>query len=219
MELSAERLDRMADDRASALDEVLRIIRTAHETPQRNKANMHKFWLAFQTLHMLLATQTKSSVICVMHPAVKAAFEADFPPKHPEHRDLITIDFAEFFEFGIGEQMFAQLTSDIEKKISELVAVDAFHSQFEATKPNFEFPIKTFSPRVENEADEEPVCHEEDYLKNPLFISIYKAAQTFDTLMWMFEERQDILATFVRQYAVSMETTQPNVIRMRARRE
>jgi len=35
----------------------------------------------------------------------------------------------------------------------------------------------------------------------------------------MFEERQDILATFVQQIAVPMEAMQPRLVRIRLRRD
>lgn len=58
----------------------------------------------------------------------------------------------------------------------------------------------------------------EDLHRQPCFKAIFGAAQTFDILRWMFEERQDILATFVQRCAVPLKDAQPNLIRMRARR-
>jgi hypothetical protein len=54
--------------------------------------------------------------------------------------------------------------------------------------------------------------------RHPCFKAIFGAAQTFDILRWMFEERQDILATFVQRCAVPLKDARPNLIRMRARR-
>lgn len=218
-EISPDQLNRMVDDRCSALDEVLHTIKNTREIPQRSKENMYKFWMAFQTIHMLYAEATKSPRICVMHPALKAAFEADYPPKNIEHRDLVTLDFAGFIDYGLGEETFVHLISDIEKKISELVAAETFQSLFEATGNSFELPSESLSQQIDKELNEEPHRQQDEFINNPVYKSIFRAAQTFDTLMWMYEERQDILATFIKEYAMPMEDTQPNLVRMRARRE
>jgi hypothetical protein len=46
---------------------------------------------------------------------------------------------------------------------------------------------------------------------NSLCKSIFRAAPTFDALIWMLEERYDILATFIQRYTVPVEATQPNL--------
>jgi hypothetical protein len=67
---------------------VLYIIKTTHETLQRNKENMYKVWAAFLVPYVFAAGDVEPPPVDVMHPALKAAFEADYPPKHPEHMDL-----------------------------------------------------------------------------------------------------------------------------------
>ncbi|KAJ5355283.1 uncharacterized protein N7496_012495 [Penicillium cataractarum] len=119
----------MADKQAAALDEVLHIIMITKETPQRNKENVQKFCLAFQAVYSFLPADFELPIVYVMHPALKAAFEAAYPPKGPEHKDLAAMDFAAFLDDGIGEETFAKLTSDIEARISELRTADASMSQ------------------------------------------------------------------------------------------
>jgi hypothetical protein len=209
----------MVDRHISALDTVLHIIRITRETPARNKENSHKFWLAFCALLALVSKKAKSPVLHIMPLALKEAFEAFYPPKKPGHKDLVTIDFVTFFEGGMGEEMFAKLTSDIEEKISALVTAEVFLSQiFRTIEKEAGLAFMSLSPKGDTKAFEEPCLPEDDIHTKPYFKSIFGAALTFDTLIWMFEERQDILATFVQRCAVSMKDTQPNLIRMRARR-
>jgi hypothetical protein len=153
-----------------------------------------------------------------MHPALKAAFEAVYPPQHPDHRDLVTIDFGQFFSYGIGEEMFAQLTFKIDSKISELFNADTFGTHWEAFATKLRPPEGSLLQNDEG-LSEQPTGLEKDLLGNPSFKSILRAAQGFDVLKWMFEERQDILATFVQQIAVPKEAMQPRLIRIRSRRD
>ncbi|KAJ5455748.1 uncharacterized protein N7458_004012 [Penicillium daleae] len=218
-EPTPEQLNSMVDRHISALDTVLHIIRITRETPPRNKENSYRFWLDFNALLGLLSEKAKSPVMRIMPLALKEAFEAFYPPKRPGHKDLVTIDFATFFEGGMGEETFAKLTSNIEEKISELVTADVLLSQqFKTIEKEAGLALISLSPIGDNKVFEEPCLPEDDVHTKPYFKSIYGAALTFDTLIWMFEERQDILATFVRRCAVPMKDTQPNLIRVRGRR-
>jgi hypothetical protein len=218
---------RIVRNHKSALKEVVSIIATTHEPLQRTKDNALKSWLAISALEAYrvkhIATpssssDTESSHFSVMHPALKAAFEAAYPPQHPDHRDLVTINFGQFVSYGIGEEMFVQLTLKIDSKISELVHADTFHTHWEARATNLRPPEGSLLQSDEG-LGEEPTCLEKDLLGNPSFQSIVRAAQGFDVLNWMFEERQDILVTFVQQIAVPMETMQPRITRIRLTRE
>jgi hypothetical protein len=154
----------------------------------------------------------------VIHPSLKAAFVAAYPPKHLEYKDLITIDFGQFFTDAIGEESFAELTLKIESKISELVQADTFQAHWDTNVTDFCFNEEPGS-QENTESSEQPAGLEADLLRNPSFKAVIKAAQGFMVLMWMFEERQDILATFVQQIAISIEATQPKITRVRGGRE
>ncbi|CVL12342.1 uncharacterized protein FPRN_07096 [Fusarium proliferatum] len=152
-----------------------------------------------------------------MHPALKAAFEAAYPPKHPDRGDLVTIDFYEFFHHAMGDETFARLSVEIEQKIMQLMQSNTFKSYPETGRESSP-PLDNLSEERKKDLDERSIS-EEEILKSPSFGSVFRAAQGFDVLQWMFEERQDILATFINKIAVPMEAMQPRFVRMRARRE
>lgn len=155
-----------------------------------------------------------ASDLCVMYPALREAFEAAYGPKNPQHRDLVTIGFPEFFRSGFGEDMFARLFGMIERRIAELMSTEAFPSggRFEEMRKDYMPCLAPLPSRDPDDAEgKKPSL-------SPSHRSILRAAQSFDTLRWMFEERQDILATFVQQLAVPIEDTQPRLVRIRGRR-
>lgn len=214
----------IVDDHMSALKEISNIVNTTREGVKRTKEMALKSWLAVRMMKLFAGIVTsspklhgESSSFSTMHPFLKAMFETAYPPKHPDHKDLVAINFGEFFDHGIGEEAFAQLSFEIEKKISDLVCADNAHALFEASKKRFSSPPDSSSHRIDGLGDIS--THEaEYYLENPSFKSVVRVAEGFDVLQWMFEERQDILATFIRQMAVPLETMQPRVSRIRLRR-
>jgi hypothetical protein len=216
-----EQTTKIVDDHFSALEEVLDIIQKTYQPLQRTKNNAFKSWLAIRALESYRASSSpsiRSLPLDDAHPALKASFVAAYPPKHREHKDLITIDFGQFFAYGIGEESFAELSMKIESKISDLIQTDTFQAHWDANTTKF-------CSNEGSESQENTGCSEQyaepgaDMLSNPSLKAVFKAAQGFMVLMWMFEERQDILATFVQQIVVPMEATQPKVIRVRGRRE
>lgn len=217
-ELSPERLNRMVDSHISALDEVLHITRVTQEIPPRSKENSCKFWFAFKAILSLVAAKAESpETMPIMHPAMLAAFESLYPPKQPEHKDLFIMDFVGFLDCGMGEATFAQLTSEIEQTISEWITKVSFLApELDRYEKLLGIVLGSMTPKVDGTEQSYPPA--EDLHRQPCFKAIFGAAQTFDILRWMFEERQDILATFVQRYAVSLKDAQPNLIRMRARR-
>jgi hypothetical protein len=217
-ELGPERLNRMEDNHISALDEVLQITRVTQEIPLRSKENSCKFWFAFNAILSLVAAGAGSSeTIPIMHPAILAGFESLYPPKQPEHKDLFIMDFDGFFDYGMSEATFAQLTSEIEQTISEWTTKFSFLApELEKHEKSFGLALESITPKVDGTEQSYPPA--EDIHRQPCFKAIFRAAQTFDILSWMFEERQDILATFVQRCAVLTKDAQPNLIRMRSRR-
>ncbi|KAL2126701.1 hypothetical protein VTI74DRAFT_379 [Chaetomium olivicolor] len=222
--LSQEQIMTTVENHTSALLDILNLVNTSRERIPRSKENSIKCWRAFLTLDQISSadptlpskSDDTSSPKRIMHPALKTAFEAAYPPKHPEHRDLIEVDFAEFVYHCMGEEKFAQLSVAIDEKIHELVYKDGFEAYFEDTQQ----ANRGFQPAATSLFQQRDSAGEEkDVLGNPCFRSFFRAAQGFDVLRWMFEERQDILATFVRQIAVPMAEMQPYVLRSRARRE
>lgn len=219
---SEKQIEQIVHNHMSALDEMLSIITTTEERLPGTKENMSKSWLAIRSMQAFMRERSAapssnpdhvSSPLNVMHPALKAAFEAAYPPKHPNHRDLTNIHFSQFVAHGLGEENFARLTFNIDLKIRELVQADTFHTHWEACATELE-PISL----LENDPSGEPDDVERAF-QNPAFRSVYRMAECFDLLKWMFEERQDILATFVKEIAGPMEAMQPRLIRIRARRE
>ena len=95
-----------------------------------------------------------------------------------------------------------------------MVHTDTFHIHSEAFATKLR-PPKGSLLQNDKELNEHPACLEKDLLGNPSFNSIFRAAQGFDVLKWMFEG-QDILATFIQQIAVPMETMQTHFVRIRS---
>ncbi|KAJ5953598.1 hypothetical protein N7454_000494 [Penicillium verhagenii] len=215
--LSPERLNRMVDDHISALDEVLHITRVTQEIPPRSKENSCNFWFAFNAILSLVAAEAGSpEEIPIMHPALLAGFESLYPPRRPEHKDLIIMDFVGFLDYGMGEATFTQLTSEIEQTISEWITkFPLLALELEKYEEMLGRVLGSMTPKFAGIEQSYPPA--EDLHRQLSFKAIFGAAQTFDILRWMFEERQDILATFV-QRCVPLKDTQPNLIRIRARR-
>ncbi|GFF80016.1 hypothetical protein IFM60648_09983 [Aspergillus lentulus] len=224
--VSAEASIKSVEEFMSAMYEMLEIKDVSHEIPSMTKRNAFRLWVTIDTLE-LLAERTTPSVGSengcpasrIMHPALKAAFEATYPPKHPNHRDLNNVNFAKFLDECIGEETFRLLSLEIERKISELVSANSFKAHFEAYKktlPPYDDPLVQ---QHGDDAGDQSNDLKDDILRSPHFQSIIKVAEIFDVLKWMFDERQDILATFVRQIAVPMDDTRPRVVRFRGRRQ
>lgn len=163
-----DQMDRIVDDHMTALDEVVNIINTTHEKLPRTKENALKSWLAIRTIEISegittpsLRSDDTSSSFRIMHPALKATFVAAYPPKHPDHRDLVTIDFGEFLSHAIGDEMFAKLSFEIDKKIGELVHTYTFHSHFEAFRESSLPPTNSLFEERNDDLNEQSI-HQED---------------------------------------------------------
>ncbi|KAL4925377.1 uncharacterized protein BDV17DRAFT_294600 [Aspergillus undulatus] len=220
--LTNERLDRLVDRSVSALDQVRDIAAGKHEVPPFTKDAACTFWRGVLALEMInLNTRSRTSTgaqndgrpIRIMHPALQSAFEAAYPPKDPSHRDL-NINFPTFITECLSEKTFRELCQEIEKKTDELVSADTFRARFEASLSETD-PCGETNDHIETQEDSDSV---EFMLPNPAFKTIYRIASVVDTIVWMFEERQDILATFVSHNAVSLEESRPRVIRFRGTR-
>ncbi|KAK8123003.1 hypothetical protein PG984_011673 [Apiospora sp. TS-2023a] len=110
----------------SALEWLDRVIVPSREPVTRTKENVFKCFQAFIALTTILNPDAEvfQEEGRLMHPALQSAFEAAYPPKHPAHRDLVTIGFDEFFGLGLGEEHFTRLLTLVEEKCRELVASD-----------------------------------------------------------------------------------------------
>ncbi|GFF29784.1 hypothetical protein IFM61606_10419 [Aspergillus udagawae] len=218
--VSEEASIRSVEEFMSRLYQIVENKDVTHEIPIMTKENAFKFWVA---IHTLLTPPAESEngfpPNRIMHPALKAAFEATYPPKDPNHKDLNNVDFAKFFRDCIGEETFCLLSLKIEKKISELVSANTFKAHFEACKKTLQPYDDPLFQQHGHDASGQYDDLNDGVLRSPHFQSIIKAAEIFDVLKWMFDERQDILATFVQQIAVPMDDTKPRVVRFRGRRE
>jgi hypothetical protein len=224
--VSEDATTRSVEELMSALYQMLEIKVVTREMPPMTKGNAIKFWVAIDTLERLAGTVTPSvgsedgcPASRIMHPALKAAFEATYPPKHPNHKDLNNVNFAKFFDECIGEETFRLLSLEIERKFSEIVSANSFKAHFEACKktlPPYDDPLVQ---QHGHDASDQSNDLKDDILRSPHFQSIIKVAEIFDVLKWMFDERQDILATFVRQIAVPMDDARPRVVRFCGRHE
>jgi hypothetical protein len=210
-----KRLDRMVDEHEAALNKIAALVADPEPKPlKRTKDGTYMAWLAVRTIKYMTheKTCTNAPKPQGMHPAIKAAFIAAYPPQHMDHRKLIAIDFVEFLDHGIGEETYTKLFHAIDTKISDLVGADTFWEHWAASAGQLpEIDLSSFPPAS---ADEMDAIHQ-----NVAFLSMTSAAEGFETLMWLFEERQDILATFVQKIAVPVADLQPQVTRFRGRRE
>lgn len=184
--LPQERMARTVDSYESALYDILNLVATSREPIPTNKENSIKCWQAILTLDYLafgagptLSSESNdtSSKKRIMHPALKMAFEAAYPPKHPDHRDLIEVDFAEFVSLCVSEKTFAELSGAIRKKIQELTQKDCFGAYFEAAVRQLKAG-RGFQPADSSllQEGDHPDEERKGVLDNPCFRSIYTAA-------------------------------------------
>ncbi|KAK7985651.1 hypothetical protein PG996_005111 [Apiospora saccharicola] len=202
----------------SALEWLDRVIVPSHEPVTRTKENVFKCFQAFVALIAILNSDPENfEEGRLMHPALQSAFEAAYPHKHPAHQDLVTIGFDEFFGLGLGDEHFTRLLTLVEGKCRELVASDTTLKQHWAA-----FGGTLYQPLQPQESDrgkKKSSPRGKEPSENPAFQSAWETSQAFDSMRWMFEERQDILAAFVHQLGEPSENLQPKVFGTRARRE
>ncbi|KAK7915066.1 hypothetical protein PG985_012769 [Apiospora marii] len=209
----------------SALVWLEKVVLPSREPVIRTKENAFTCFQAFAALVSLMQSESESmeqdAEVCLMHPSLKSAFEAAYPPKSPTHRDLVAVDFEGFFGLGLGEDHFTRLLTLVEERCRELATPDTMEqnwalfdktpSQLPHTQPGSEGSNRgkkqSSSPRGK------------DPSKSLAFQSAWEASQALDSLRWMFEERQDILATFVQELEGPMGNLQAKVFGTRARRE
>jgi hypothetical protein len=176
-------------------------------------------WLVMCTLDALaknfITTSSPMQMSSCIHPALKSAFEAAYPPRHPDHHSLPTIDFVEFF-YAIGDETYAKLMLKIDAKTNELVWADTFSAHWIAAAG-----IMALQAGSAEDQNEDPATSNEvdKILANTAYMSAYRLAQGLNVLRWLFEERQDILAGFVQGLCVDMKTRGPCIVRVRGRRE
>ncbi|RYP49445.1 hypothetical protein DL768_004855 [Monosporascus sp. mg162] len=192
---------RIVDGYMVSLSEVTTIVGTTREPIPRTKEVTFKSRQVILALDIVGGPATPSPVSdgrSIVDSGLRAAFESAYPPKHPDHKGLVAIDFFQFFSDAIEKSTFAQLSLQIDDKISDLVQADSFETHFEAAKKSVQSPTESSFWQGDNHHSEKSSGHEEMF-ENPAFRSNFKAVQGFGVRKWMFEERQDILATFIRQ--------------------
>jgi len=214
-------LEQSAERFIAALDSVLALVQTTRDPLPRSKENSIKAWYAMAALDLLGRHHgwthppredeaERQGPRRLMHPALKKAFEVAYGPKPPAHRDLIEVDFVDFVHECVGEESFVKLTTAIDVKIRELVHSEQVGEQI----PGGVLPVPP--PGGDGSAEEA-----EEVMNNPCFKSVFVAAQVFDVMRWLFEERQDVLAQFVKGSLAPGEAVRggrQGILRMRARR-
>jgi hypothetical protein len=144
-----------------------------------------------------------------------------YPPKSPEHQDLISIDFSEFVDVALSEVNFVALTFNIDQKLDQLVRSDDFHAAWEAAgteagrHPRLSLRDEPPDAAVQGLETRKGTVDEEGMTQNEAFRSMHRAATGLDILMWLYEERQDILATFLLPIMVPAASQEANLIRIR----
>lgn len=214
-EPSGEQLGSIVNDLKLAPDGLNSPVHTTNEPLPTTKKNMLESWMAISAIESLMVKDRSLQPgpvggIAGIHPAMRAAFEAAYPPKHVNHRDLIEMDFEDFFDNGLGEQMFARLMDNIHAKARELVRAESFTIHWDSCKADLQ---KDLASTYDENGEKSNAL-----LENQTFRTDYILAQRFATLRWMFEERQDILAIFVWQLTKPLGELYPKVIRTRAPR-
>ncbi|KAL6820794.1 hypothetical protein V8C40DRAFT_62159 [Trichoderma camerunense] len=214
-ELSGEQSGRIVNDFMLALDRIVSLVHTTNEPLPTTKKNMMDSWMAMCALESWVVKDRSLQPgpvagIAGIHPAMRAAFEAEYPPKHVSHRDLIEKDFADFFDYGFGEEMFARLMDNIHAKAREMARAESFTIHGDHCQADLQ---KNLADRYRVKGEKANAL-----LENQTWRSVYTLAQKFAILQWLFEERQDILAIFVGQLSKPLGELYPKVIRMRAPR-
>ncbi|KAH3906317.1 hypothetical protein HBI56_194990 [Parastagonospora nodorum] len=197
---SRQIIEKVVDEHEAAFAKIMALI--AEGKPlRRTKENIYISWLAIRTVGFTSPHASTESA----NTAVKTAFEAAYPPQHSQHRKLLTVNFMAFYNHGIDEETFSQLSFAIDTKSREVQSSSSFREHWEASRVNVENPPM------------EPLAGNSELLQNPAFQSVMRAACGFEILSWMFEERQDILATFIKDLAIPVHESRPEIIRIRGR--
>lgn len=206
--------EQVLEDHLVALEWAQHKIFFSSEPLERTKDNGRRSWLAVRAFTMIAMEEEGSlpksddEAFRVMPQFLITAFEAAYPARHPNHKRLVTISFSKVITMGIGEQTYAQLTVELREMFRDLLSPDAPGGQLVSSSNSLH--------GVERQARSPTELRE--LMENPAFCSIFRAAREFDALKWMFEERQNILATLVKKFSVATGEMQPQVIRIRARR-
>jgi hypothetical protein len=199
---SRQIINKVVDEHEAALVKIMALI--AEGKPlHRTRENTYASWLAIRTLRFMSPHASTEDA----NTAIKTAFEAAYPPQHPQHRKLLTVDFMTFYNHGIDDETFKRLSFAIDTKIREVMVADTFSEHWSASSAD-----EGKTPAAE------PLAGNAKRMQQPAFRSVVRGACGFEILSWMFEERQDILATFIEDLAVSMHELQPRVTRIRERR-
>ncbi|RYP79018.1 hypothetical protein DL770_006763 [Monosporascus sp. CRB-9-2] len=172
---------RIVDGYMASLSEVINTVGTTREPIPRTEEMAFKSWQAVLALDIVGGPAPSSPVSngqSIMNPGLRAAFESAYPPKHPDHKDLVAIDFFQFFSEAIGESTFAQLSLQIDDKLSDLVHADSFEAHFGAARKSVQSPTESSFWQGNNHHSEQFSGHEE-ILENPAFRSIFRAGPGF----------------------------------------
>jgi len=196
---SRQIINKVVDEHEAALVKIMGLIDKGKPL-RRTRENTYASWLAIRTLRFMSPhASTKDA-----NTAIKIAFEAAYPPQHPQHRKLLTVDFMTFYNHGIDDETFSRLSFAIDTKIREVMAAETFSEHWSAASAD-----EGKTPAAE------PLAGNATLMQKPAFQSVVRGACGFEILSWMFEERQDILATFIEDLAVRMHELQPQVTRVR----
>ncbi|CAM1511922.1 Fc.00g094350.m01.CDS01 [Cosmosporella sp. VM-42] len=120
-----------------------------------------------------------------MHPALKVAFEVSYSSKYPDHKDLITIRFDEFFWDTIREETFAQLSFEIDREIAALVTAEDFETHWGAFEKNSQALKGVAIHQGDDAVDEESSRQETDMFDSRSFKLGFQAAPRLDVLKCM----------------------------------
>ncbi|KAF2023833.1 hypothetical protein EK21DRAFT_94566 [Setomelanomma holmii] len=127
---SQEQLDAIADSQMSSLAKAMEFFSSRAEEIDMTKEN------ALIRAEGLIPESNEKKSSRLMPSFVQVAFEAAYPPRHPEYRDLKALSFAELIDYGTREETFANLMTSIGRKITELIDSEACVAQAEADKTN-----------------------------------------------------------------------------------
>lgn len=126
---SRQTIDKVVDEHEAALAKIMALV--AEGKPlRRTKENTYTSWLAIRNLtFMYPQASTVSS-----NTAIRAGFEAAYPPQHPQHRKLLTVDFMAFYNHGIDDETSKRLSFAIDTKIREVMVADTFLEHWLASR-------------------------------------------------------------------------------------
>lgn len=171
----------------TAISEKLR----AKERPTGSREDVKTYFTVLTSVMSKQYNEELSDYVIRNGPGYKGFIERlqrEFPPKRPEHLDLISLGFWEFAQVTLDEAHFMMLIKSLCEKMQQ--ETDHDKSLFAHKMPESEVDG---SP-LQSDGLTEPKVTAETDIDGTMY---YQMAYALGAMQWLYEERQDIIVHFL----------------------